>query len=115
MGFLPLSEVNVLDAFFEGLSLVAYVFVLVMLFYARKKNKIFGTKGFPVMILALLLGVVSAGMDFFTELYWFDEYQSYLLFKSLIAIFQIASLIIFGVSLLLVFRFTRLMLGEDGD
>ena len=52
-----------------------------MLFYAKKKNKIFASKGFPIMVIALLLGVTSAFMDFFSEIYWFDTFEQFQIFK----------------------------------
>ncbi len=113
MAFLAPSDINVQDAFLEAMSIVAYIFLLIMIFYARKKNKIFASKGFPVMIFAVLLGVLSAFMDFFTELYWFDEIEHYRIFKSIMSSLQIASLLIFALSLVLVFRFTKFMMGEE--
>lgn len=115
MGFLTLEQVNLQDVVLEGVSFLAYIFFFVMILYARRKNKIFASKSFSIMILALILGICSAFMDFFTELYWFENYNNYLLFKSLISGLQIASLLIFAISLLLVFRFTKFMLGEDGE
>ncbi len=112
MGFLTIDQIDLLDVFLEGLAVVAYIFVLLMVFYAKRKNKIFASKGFPIMVLAILLGLVSASMDLFTELYWFDTFEQYQLFKSLIAGLQIASLVIFAISLLVVFKFTTYMMGE---
>ncbi|MHA1491657.1 MAG: hypothetical protein ACTSRI_18630 [Promethearchaeota archaeon] len=113
MAFLAPSDINLQDAFLEAMSLIAYIFLFIMIFYARKKNKIFASKGFAVLILAVVLGVISAFMDFFTELYWFDEIEQYTIFKSIMSSLQIASLIIFALSLVLVFRFTKFMMGED--
>ncbi|MFX0098614.1 MAG: hypothetical protein ACFFCS_03465 [Candidatus Hodarchaeota archaeon] len=109
--FVPIR--NPLDAFLEAMAIVGYAFVLVMLFHVKKKNKIFASKGFPLMVVALLLGVASAIMDFFTEIYWIKPDEAYQLFKLTYLILQIASLGLFAVSLILVFRFTRFMMGED--
>ncbi|MHA1688284.1 MAG: hypothetical protein ACTSYC_10690 [Promethearchaeota archaeon] len=113
MAFLPFQEINIQDAILEFLSLIAYVFLLIMIFYARRKNKIFASKGFPLMILAIIMGVVGAFMDFFTEFYWFDDINNYIIFKTVLSTLQIASLGTFALSLLLVFMFTRFMLGEE--
>jgi len=113
MGFLAIEDINLSDAFLETMALVAYVFVVLMIFYAKKKNKIFASKGFPVLVLAIFLGLLSGAMDLFTELYWFDTFEQYQVFKLLIAVFQIASLLIFALSLVLVFKFTKYMMGED--
>ena len=101
------------DMFLELLAIVGYAFVLIMVFYARKKNKIFASKGFPVMVIALLLGTTSAFMDFFSEIYWFDTLEIFLRFKFVYLILQIASLALFALSLILVFKFTKFMMGED--
>ncbi len=113
MGFLTLDQINLLDVFLEAIAVVAYVFVLLMIFYAKNKNKIFASKSFPVLVLAILLGLISGIMDLFTELYWFDTFEQYQVFKLIISGLQIASLVIFAMSLLLVFKFTKYMMGED--
>ncbi|MHA1803932.1 MAG: hypothetical protein ACTSU4_05300 [Promethearchaeota archaeon] len=113
MTFLPLEEINIQDAVLEFLSLIAYIFLFVMVFYARKKNKIFASKGFPLMVLAIIMGIIGAFMDFFTEFYWFDDINNYIIFKTAFSTLQITSLGIFALSLLLVFMFTKFMLGEE--
>ena len=106
----PSTSISTSDVILEGLSLVGYVFILFMAFYARKKNKIFASKGFPFMILAILLGTISAFMDLFSEFFWMDHYEIY---KLVMSILMISGMVLFAVSLILVFRFTRFMMGEE--
>jgi len=113
MGFIAIDQIDHLDVILESLAVIAYIFVVLMVFYAKKRNKIFASKGFPVMVIAIILGLISAFMDLFTELYWFDTFEQYNVFKTLIASLQIASLVIFALSLLLVFKFTKFLMGEE--
>ena len=115
MGFLPLDQIDLLDAFLESLAILGYIFVILMIFYAKRKNKIFASKGFPIMVIAIILGLLASAMDLFTELYWFDTFEEYNVFKSVIAGLKISSLIIFAFSLLILFKFTKFMMGEDLD
>ena len=102
---------NILDIILEGLSVIAYIFILFMAFYAIKRNPIFKSKGFPVLIFGIAFGLVAAFMDFYSEFFWFEE--NYSLFKTAMTIFQIASLVIFGFAMFLVFKFTTFMMGEE--
>ena len=114
MGFIIISDpADIRDVFLEALAIGGYAFVLIMLFYAKKRNKIFASKGFPVMVIALLFGITSAFMDFFSEIYWFDTFEQFQVFKMIYLILQIISLGLFAFSLILVFKFTRYMMGED--
>ncbi len=106
----PAENIDFLDVFLEGLSLLGFVFIIIMAFYARKKNKIFASKGFSVMIFAILLGTVSTFMDVLSELYWFDNYEIY---KLTMSILLIAGFSLFAISLILVFKFTQFMMGEE--
>jgi len=106
----PIDEINLSDAILEGLALIAYLFVLVMAFYAKKNNKIFASKGFLVLISGIVLGIISAGMDFFTEFYWIDNYEPY---KLTLVVFQIVGLLLFAISLMILFNFTKFLLGEE--
>nr|QEE15090.1 hypothetical protein DSAG12_00913 [Candidatus Prometheoarchaeum syntrophicum] len=107
----PLEDIDILDAILEGLALFAYLFVLLMAFYAKKNNRIFASKGFLVLISGIVLGTLSAGLDFFTEFYWIDNYEPY---KLTLVIFQIVGLLLFAISLMILFRFTKFLMGEDG-
>jgi len=111
-GFLPFEDINLTDFLLESIAVMGYLFVLLMVFYAKKRNKIFASKGFPILVLAIILSLTSAGMDLFTEIYWFASFEEYNVFKLLIASLQIASLLIFALSLLLVFKFTKFLMGE---
>jgi len=106
----PFDEIDLSDAILEGLALVAFLFVLVMAFYAKKNNKIFASKGFPVLITGIALGTLSAFMDFLTEFYWIDNYE---LYKLTMVVFQIVGLLLFAISLMILFHFTKFLLGED--
>lgn len=108
----PLKEIEISDAVLEGLSLFAFLFVLLMAFYAKKNNKIFASKGFLVLITGIILGTFSAFMDFLTEFYWIDNYEVY---KLTMAVFQIVGLLLFAISLMILFRFTKFLLGEDSQ
>ncbi len=98
-----MSEIDILDAVLQAIVFIAFVFVLIVLFYAKKKNKIFASKWFLVMVLAIVMGVVSVFMDFFTELYLFDDDVLFDTYKLIMVILQIASLEIFALSLVLLF------------
>ena len=104
-------DFDFIDIVLEGLSVIAYIFILFMAFYANSRNPIFKSKGFPVLIFGIGFGLISALMDFYTEFFWIEE--NYDLFKSVMVSFQIASLVIFGFAMYLVFRFTTFMLGEE--
>ena len=75
MGFLTLDQIDLVDALLESLAVIAYLFVILMVFYAKRKNKIFASKGFPIMVIAIIIGLLASAMDFFTELYWFDSLE----------------------------------------
>lgn len=109
---IPLGDINLQDAVLELLAFVAHVFILGTALYARKKNKIFASKGFVALSVAIALGIAAAFMDFLTELYWIDAYD---LYKSFMSVLQVAGLVLFAVSLILVFRFTKFLMGEGGD
>ena len=100
----PIDEIDISDAILEGLALVAFLFVLVMAFYAKRNNKIFASKGFLILIGGIVLGTLSAFMDFLTEFYWIDNYED---FKLAMAVFQIVGLLLFAISLMILFRFTK--------
>ena len=106
----PLDEIDLSDAILEGLALVAFLFVLLMVFYAKKKNKIFASKGFLILITGIILGTLSAFMDFLTEFYWIDNYEAY---KLTMVVFQIVGLLLFAISLMILFNFTKFLLGEE--
>lgn len=106
----PIDGIDLSDAFLEGLALIAFLFVLVMAYYAKKNNKIFASKGFPVLISGIFLGTIAAFMDFFTEFYWIDNYEFY---KLTMAVFMIVGLLLFAISLMILFHFTKFLLGED--
>ena len=113
MAFNELSEINFQDFTLETMALVGYIFVLLTIFYAKKKNPIFASKGFSIMVIAIILGAVSASMDVSTEIYYYEV--GYDIFKFIMASLQIISLIMFALSLLLVFKFTKFMMGEDSQ
>ncbi|MHA1718759.1 MAG: hypothetical protein ACTSWX_12570 [Promethearchaeota archaeon] len=106
----PLKDIDLSDVILEGLALIAYIFVLMMAFYAKKNNRIFASKGFFILISGIGLGTVSAFMDFLNEFYWIDNYEIY---KTLMAIFQILGLLLFAISIMILFKFTKFLLGED--
>jgi hypothetical protein len=106
----PFEEIDLADVILEGLALIAYLFVLVMAIYAKKNNKIFASKGFLILISGIVLGVLSAGMNVFSEFYFIDAYQAY---KLTMVVFQIVGLLLFAISLMILFRFTKFLLGED--
>ena len=110
--FTPIDgkDISFADAILEGLALVAFLFVLLMAFYAKKNNKIFASKGFLVLISGIILGTLSAFMNFLTEFYWIDNYE---VFKLIMVIFQIVGLLLFAISLMILFSFTKFLLGED--
>ncbi len=104
------DKIDITDAILEGLALIAYLFVLVMAFYAKKNNKIFASKGFLILISGIVLGVLSAGMNVFSEFYYIDGYETY---KLTLVVFQIVGLLLFAISLMILFSFTKFLLGED--
>lgn len=110
--FTPIDEIDLTDVILEGFALIAFIFVLLMVFYAKKNNKIFASKGFLVLISGIVLGIISALMDFLTEFYWIgnNNYQAY---KLTMAVFQIVSLLLYAISLMILFSFTKFLLGED--
>ncbi|MHA1732363.1 MAG: hypothetical protein ACTSU5_10480 [Promethearchaeota archaeon] len=111
IALIPSPEVDVDDAILEGLTLVAFAFILVMAFHARRRNKIFASRGFWIMVLAITLGLVAALMDFLTEFFWIESlYEEYKLVMNLLFV---SSLFLFAVALLVVFKFTQFLLGED--
>ncbi len=110
--FSPIDEIDVVDAILEGFALIAFLFVLLMVFYAKKNNKIFGSKGFLVLITGIVLGTFSALMDFLSEFYWIDE-NYYERYKLTMAVLQIVGLLLFAISLMILFSFTKLLLGEE--
>ena len=110
--FTPINQIDLIDVILEGLAPIAFIFVLVMAFYAKKNNKIFASKGFPVLITGIILGTISVIMDFLTEFYWIEEVY-YQIYKSIVAIFQILGLLLFAISLMILFHFTKFLLGED--
>ena len=110
--FTPINEIDIVDAILEGLALVAFIFVLVMVLFAKKNNKIFASKGFMVLITGIVLGTFSALMDFLSEFYWIDE-NYYERYKLTMVIFQIVGLLLFAISLMILFSFTQFLLGED--
>ena len=112
-GFLPFEDINLTDFLLESIAVIGYLFVLLMVFYAKRRNKIFASKGFPILVLAIILSFTSAGMDLFTEIYWFNTFEQYNVFKLTISILRITSLVIFALSLLLVFKFTKFLMGEE--
>jgi len=99
------------DVLFEGLTVVGYMFVLVMAIYAQKKNRIFASKGFPLLVFAIGLGLVSSAMDFISEFVFINNYE---IFKLIMEGFQIAGLVLFTIAMSVLFKFTQFMLG-DGD
>ena len=103
VGYLPTAEIDILDAVLEAIVLIMFVFVLIMLFYAKKKNKIFASKWFLVMVLAIVMGIVSVFMDFFTELYLFDDELQFDIYRLIMVLLQIACLEVFALSLVLLF------------
>ncbi|WP_457558301.1 hypothetical protein [Candidatus Harpocratesius sp.] len=104
------SEIDLLDVILESLSLVGFIFILIMAFYANKKNPIFRSKGFPILIIGIVLGIIAAGMDLLGEFVWFDT--GYDIYKMVMSILYIFSLVVFSIAIFLVFRFTRFMMGE---
>ena len=108
--FTFIGDIDIVDAILEGLALVAFLFVLLMAFYAKNNNKIFASKGFLVLITGIFLGTVSALMNFLTEFYWIDNYEA---FKLTMVIFQIVGLLLFAFSLMILFSFTKFLLGES--
>ena len=110
--FSPIDEIDIVDVILEGFALIAFLFVLLMVLYARKNNKIFASKGFLVLISGIVLGILSALMDFLTEFYWIENnnYQEY---KLTMVVLQIVSLLLFAISLMILFSFTKFLLGED--
>ena len=111
MILLLFAEVDILDAFLEGLTVVAYIFVLFMVMKAKRNNKIFATKSYPLLILAIGLGMVAGLMDLFNEFFWIEN--NYHIFKFFMEFSKIASLLIFAISLLTVFRFTTFLMGDE--
>jgi hypothetical protein len=105
------ENVAVQDAILEAISLFAYFFILAAAFYARKKNKIFATKGFPIMIISIILGLIASFMDLFTEFFWIES--NYEAFKLSMSVIQILSLLLFTLALMLVFKFTSYLMGEE--
>ena len=112
--FTPIDEIDITDVILEGLALFAFLFVLLMAFYAKKNNKIFESKGFPVLITGIVLGTFSAFMDLMSEFYWMDQ-KFYEFYKLTMAVFQIVGLLLFAISLMILFRFTKFLLGEDSQ
>lgn len=104
------KDIDFDDVILEGLALVAYLFVLLMVFYAKKNNKIFASKGFLVLISGIILGTISAFMNFLSEFYWIEPYEVY---KLTFVILQIVGLFLFAISLMILFRFTKFLLGDE--
>ena len=113
--FTPIAEIDIIDAILEGLALFAFLFVLLMALYAKKNNKIFESKGFPVLITGIVLGTFSAFMDLMSEFYWINNNDYYEVYKLTMAVFQIVGLLLFAISLMILFRFTKFLLGEDSQ
>ncbi|MHA1583696.1 MAG: hypothetical protein ACTSWL_00450 [Promethearchaeota archaeon] len=110
IGITPTS-INLLDAILEGISLVAFIFILIMVIFSKKKNKIFASKGYPILFLSICLGTFSAGMDLFTEFFWIEP--GYDIYKFIMSSLNIISLALFAFALLYVFRFTKFLMGFD--
>lgn len=110
IGITIVPEIDPLDLILEALSILGYLFILFMVFYANKQNPIFKSKGFPVLVFGVVLGLIAAFMDFITEIIWIEN--NYEAFKFVMTIFQIGGLLLFSISLYLVFRFTEFMMGE---
>ena len=100
---------DTLDIILEGLSIAGYIFILIMTFEAKKKNKIFEAKPFPLIVIAIGLGLCSATMDFLSEFFYINWYTIY---KFLMVGLKISSLLLFAFGLLLLFRFTSFLMGE---
>jgi hypothetical protein len=109
------ENIDFQDLILESLSLIGYIFVLIMTFNAKKRNKIFAAKPFPILVIAIILGLISAFMDVLSELLWFNNVSHYNIFKSSIGFMQIASLLLFAMGILLLFRFTSFLLGDDQE
>lgn len=110
--FTPIDGIDITDVILEGFALIAFLFVLLMVFYAKKNNKIFASKGFLILITGIVLGTLSALMDFLTEFCWIENIY-YQVYKLTMAIFQIVGLLFFAISLMILFSFTKFLLGED--
>ena len=111
MILLLFAEVDILDAILEGLTVLAYIFVLFMVLKAKRNNKIFASKGFPLLLLAIGLGTIAGGMDLFNEFFWIEN--NYEIFKLFMEFTKITGLLLFAISLLVVFRFTKFLMGEE--
>ena len=111
MILLSLAEVDVLDAILEGLTVLAYIFVLFMVMKAKRNNKIFASKGYPLLILAVGLGGIAGGMDLFSEFFWIEN--NYEIFKFFMEFSKIAGLLLFAISLLVVLKFTTFLMGDE--
>ena len=110
MILIEFTSPDLLDLILESLSVIGYLFVLYMVFHAKKKNKIFGAKPFPVLVIGILLGLTSAIMDVLTEFLWIENYS---LFKSVMVSLKIAGLFLFAIGMYLLFRFTQFLLGDQ--
>ncbi|MHA1775186.1 MAG: hypothetical protein DRO88_04405 [Promethearchaeia archaeon] len=107
----PAPSIDELDLILEFLSLLGFLFIFIMVIYANKKNPVFRSKGYPVLLIGIGLGTIAAGMDVFDEFFWI--HQGYEIFKTTMNVLFILSLTIFSFAIFLVFRFTKFIMGED--
>lgn len=107
----PAPSLDVVDISLEVLSLLGFLFIFIMAIYANKKNPIFRSKGFPLILIGIGIGAIAAGMDVFDEFFWIN--QGYEYFKMTMSILFILSLTIFSIAIFLMFRFTKFIMGDD--
>lgn len=79
LDFVPPTEpLEIIKAFLDVSTVVAFVIVLVVIIIARKRYPMMERRRtFLPLILFAILGIISMGMDAFDEFFWFSPKAFY--------------------------------------
>ena len=111
---LPEGVLQIIKAIFDTLNVLAFVFVFVIIFYARTNLPIFKRKSifYPLLGFAIL-GIISTTMDMLDEFFWFSPKSFYNSFwKPTRLVLIIIALFLLVMAFAEFYRFNKRLLGK---
>lgn len=111
----PSETLEIIKAVFDVLTVIAFIILLIVVIYSRKRFIMFEKKRiFVPLLIFSILGVISTAMDAFDEFFWFSPKEFYDLFwkPSRLGMLLLGSLLLL-YTFYQFFRFEKRLLGEE--
>ena len=109
----PETILEIVKAGFDCLTVVAFIALFFVVFYAKSRYPVIGRQGFLPLLAFVMVGIISTAMDAFDEFFWFEKTFYDTIWKPTRLLLMTLALILLIFSFYRFYQFSDRLFGDD--